>query len=146
MPTLPPVTTSTDPPTEKAVPCTVIVDVVVSCPVIVSPVFSTLSAAEPAMLPVTFAPVKLVRADPLPKKPEAVTDAPLMRFPLAPVAVNAAFVIPDAPVNVAPDRGAYTPTILPVDGIPVSAEPLPKNPDALTEDALVMNPPDPVSV
>lgn len=56
-------------------------------------------AAVPEAFPVTL-PTRG------PKNPEAVTLAALTMFPLAPVAVNAAFVIPDAPVKVAPARGA----------------------------------------
>lgn len=83
---------------------------------------------------------------PLPKNPEAVIDAALTILPFAPVAVNAWLVIPDAPVKVAPASGAYTPTMLFVEGIPVRFAPLPKNPEAVTEEAVVMLPVTPVSV
>jgi len=45
-----------------------------------------------------------VSAEPSPKKAEAVMDAPLMMFPLGPVAVKATLVMPTAPVKVAPAR------------------------------------------
>ena len=76
----------------------------------------------------------------MPKKPDAVMEAPLMMLPLAPVAVNAWLVMPDAPTNVAPARGAYTPEMELVEGIPVKFAPLPKKPEAVTDAPPIMLP------
>src|SRR5438046_1501048 len=82
----------------------------------------------------------------LTEEADGVTDAPRTILPLTHVAVDARFVMPEAPVNVAPASGAYTPEMLAVDGMPVRFAPLPKKAEAVTDAPLTILPLTPVAV